>query len=205
MTVRFRPPPAWCSGSSPGCAASSGWPCWPGREPASKQDTRALRLLRSAPGRGLSRPRRGHRAGGGQAAEHAEPAPPPGLAFRLARRGGVGALAANSTDRRTVGVASGSGLAGAAAGTYAGAYYRRLLPARTHTPDLPWAMGEDVVAAGLAATAVKVWPEPRPWWRGRAPGRARRAASAVTRGGGDRNRSRNRVDRTRPPAATVEP
>ena len=134
-------------------------------QPASKQDTRALRLLRSAPGRGLT-------SAGAAAELVADKLPstpsrlePQGIAFRLLAGAGVGALAANSTDRRTVGVASAVGLAGAAAGTYAGAYYRKVLPARTHTPDLPWAVGEDAVAAGLAATAIKVWPEPRPWWQ----------------------------------------
>ena len=147
-------------------------------EPASGRDTRALRLLRSAPGRGLT--------GVGAATElvvdklPSTPSrlQPQGLAFRLLAGAGVGALAANSTDRRTVGVASALGVAGAAAGTYAGAYYRKLLPARTHTPDLPWAVGEDVVAAGLAATAIKVWPEPRPWWQ-RAPRALARAPRAV--------------------------
>ena len=86
----------------------------------------------------------------------------------------------NSADRRTVGTASAIGLAGAAAGTFAGAYYRKLLPARTHTPDLPWALGEDAVAAGLAATAVRVWPEPRPWWR-RVPRALARAPKAIAR------------------------
>jgi uncharacterized membrane protein len=149
-------------------------------EPASGRDTRALRLLRSAPGRGLT--------GVGAAVELvADKLPstpsrlePQGLAFRLLAGAGVGALAANSTDRRTLGVASALGVAGAAVGTYAGAYYRKLLPARTHTPDLPWAVGEDVVAAGLAVTAIKVWPEPQPWWQ-RAPralARAPRAAVA---------------------------
>ena len=146
-------------------------------EPASRRDTRALRLLRSAPGRGLT--------GVGAATElvvdklPSTPSRlvPRGLAFRLLAGAGVGALAANSTDRRTVGVASALGVAGAAAGTYAGAYYRTL-PARTHTPDLPWAVGEDAVAAGLAATAIKVWPEPRPWWQ-RAPRALARAPRAV--------------------------
>jgi uncharacterized membrane protein len=149
-------------------------------EPASARDTRALRLLRSAPGRGLS----GLGAGTELVMDKLPSTPsrlsPPGLASRLVAGAGIGALAANSTDRRTVGVASVLGLAGAAAGTYAGAYYRRLLPARTHTPDLPWAIGEDVVAAGLAATAIKVWPEPRPWWQ-RAPRAVARAPRAVAR------------------------
>jgi len=149
-------------------------------QPASKQDTRALRLLRSTPGRGLT--------GAGAAAELvADKLPstpsrlePQGLAFRLLAGAGVGALAVNSTDRRTVGVASAVGLAGAAIGTYAGAYYRKILPARTHTPDLPWAVGEDAVAAGLAATVVKVWPEPRPWWQ-RAPRALARGSAAIAR------------------------
>jgi len=149
-------------------------------QPASKQDTRALRLLRSAPGRGLT--------GVGAAAELvADKLPstpsrlePQGLAFRLLAGAGVGALAVNSTDRRTVGVASAVGLAGAAIGTYAGAYYRKILPARTRTPDLPWAVGEDAVAAGLAATVVKVWPEPRPWWQ-RAPRALVRGSTAIAR------------------------
>jgi uncharacterized membrane protein len=147
-------------------------------EPPSTQDTRALRLLRSAPGRGLT--------GLGAAVELVmDKLPstlsrlePQGLVFRLLAGAGVGALAANSTDRRTVGTASAIGLAGAAAGTFAGAYYRRVLPARTHTPDLPWALGEDAVAAGLAAVTVKVWPESRPWWQ-RAPRALARAPKAA--------------------------
>jgi uncharacterized membrane protein len=149
-------------------------------EPASGRDTRALRLLRSTPGRGLT--------GAGAAAELVvDKLPntpsrlqPQGLAFRLLTGAGVGALAANSTDRRTVGLASALGVAGAAAGTYAGAYYRKLLPARTHTPDLPWAVGEDAVAAGLAAVAIKVWPEPRPWWQ-RVPRALARAPRTLAR------------------------
>jgi uncharacterized membrane protein len=149
-------------------------------EPASGRDTRALRLLRSTPGRGLTSV--------GAAAELVAdklPSTPSrldqqNLAVRLLAGAGVGALAANSTDRRTVGVASALGLAGAAAGTYAGAYYRKLLPARTHTPDLPWAVGEDAVAAALAATAIKVWPDPRPWWQ-QAPRALARAPRAVAR------------------------
>jgi uncharacterized membrane protein len=156
-------------------------------EPASGRDTRALRLLRSGPGRGLT--------GVGAAVELvADKLPstpsrlePQALAFRLLAGAGVGALAANSTDRRTVGVASALAVAGAAAGTFAGAYYRKLLPARTHTPDLPWALGEDAVAAGLAATVVHVWPEPRPWWQralralARAPKTLARAPKTIAR------------------------
>jgi uncharacterized membrane protein len=148
-------------------------------EPASGRDTRALRLLRSTPGRQLA-------AAGAAAELVTDKLPstpsrlqPPALAARLVAGAGVGALAVNSTDRRTVGIASLLGVAGAAAGSYAGAYYRKLAP-RTHTPDLPWALGEDAVAAGLAATAVKVWPERRPWWQ-RAPRALARAPRAVAR------------------------
>jgi uncharacterized membrane protein len=149
-------------------------------EPASGRDTRALRLLRSTPIRQL--------AAAGSAGElvvdklPSTPSrlQPRALGARLVAGAGVGALAANSTDRRTVGTASLLGLAGAAAGSYAGAYYRKLAPARTHTPDLPWALGEDAVAAGLAATAVRVRPEPRPWWQ-RAPRALARAPKAVAR------------------------
>jgi len=150
-------------------------------EPASRHDTRALRLLRSTPGREL--------AGLGAAAElvidklPSTPSrtAPPALAARLLTGAGVGALAVDSVDRRTVAIASALGAAGAAAGAYAGAYYRKVVPARTHSPDLPWAVGEDAVAAGLAAVAVKVWPEPRPWWQ-RVPLAMARAPRAVARG-----------------------
>jgi uncharacterized membrane protein len=149
-------------------------------EPASGRDTRALRLLRSTPGRQLA-------AAGAAAELIADKLPstpsrlqPPALAARVVAGAGVGALAVNSSDRRTVGIASLLGAAGAIAGSYAGAYYRKLAPARTHTPDLPWALGEDAVAAGLAATVVKVWPEPRPWWQ-RAPRAIARAPKAVAR------------------------
>jgi len=47
-----------------------------------------------------------------------------------------------------------AGMAGAAAGAYAGMVYRRTLPAWTGTPDLPWVLAEDAVAATLAVAAV---------------------------------------------------
>jgi uncharacterized membrane protein len=148
-------------------------------EPASGRDTRALRLLRSTPGRQLA----ATAAAGELVADKLPSTPsrllPPALAARVLSGAGIGALAVNSTDRRTVGIASLLGAAGAAAGSYAGAYYRKLAP-RTHTPDLPWALGEDAVAAGLAATAVKAWPEPRPWWQ-RAPRAIARTSVAVPR------------------------
>ncbi len=134
-------------------------------EPASGRDTRALRLLRSAPGRTVV----GLAAAGELVADKLPSTPsrlaPMVLGARLATGAAVGALAAGSVDKRTVAIAGAVGVAGAAAGSYAGAAYRKALPARTHTPDLPWALGEDAIAAGLAATAVKVWPEPRPWWQ----------------------------------------
>jgi uncharacterized membrane protein len=137
-------------------------------EPASAGDTRALRLLRSTPGRTVA----GLAAAGELVGDKLPSTPsrlqPMPFAARLATGAAVGALSVGRTDRRTLAVASAVGVAGAAAGSYAGAAYRKALPARTHTPDLPWAVVEDAVAAGLAATAVKVWPERRPWWR-RAP------------------------------------
>jgi uncharacterized membrane protein len=149
-------------------------------EPASARDTRALRLLRSTPGRTVA----GLAAAGEVVMDKLPSTPsrlqPMVLGARLATGGAVGALAAGSVDRRTLGLAAALGVAGAAAGSYAGAAYRKALPARTHTPDLPWAVTEDAIAAGLAATAVKVWPEPRPWWQ-RAPRAVARAPRAVAR------------------------
>jgi uncharacterized membrane protein len=145
-------------------------------EPASARDTRALRLLRSTPGRTVT----GLAAAGELVADKLPTTPsrliPPVLGARLATGAAVGAISTGSTDRRILAVAAAVGLAGAAAGSYAGAAYRKVLPARTHTPDLPWALTEDAVAAGLAATAVKVWPEPRPWWQ-RLPAAAARTAT----------------------------
>jgi uncharacterized membrane protein len=145
-------------------------------EPASAGDTRALRLLRSAPGRAAT----GLAAGGELVADKLPSTPsrlkPMVLGSRLATGAAVGALSVGRTDRRSVAIAGALGVAGAAAGSYAGAAFRKALPARTHSPDLPWALAEDAVAAGLAATAVKVWPEPRPWWQ-RVPTAAVRTAT----------------------------
>jgi uncharacterized membrane protein len=137
-------------------------------EPASARDTRALRLLRSTPGRSIVALAAAGEIVGDKLPSTPSRLSPMVLGARLATGAAVGALAVGSVDRRTLALASAVGVAGAAAGSYAGAAYRKALPARTHTPDLPWALGEDIVAAGLAATAVKVWPEPRPWWQ-RAP------------------------------------
>jgi uncharacterized membrane protein len=134
-------------------------------EPASVRDTRVLRGMRSTPGRAML----GLAAAGELVADKLPSTPsrltPMALGARLATGAAVGALAAGSVDKRSRAVAGAVGVAGAAAGSYAGATYRKVLPARTHSPDLPWALSEDAIAAGLAATAVKVWPEPRPWWQ----------------------------------------
>jgi uncharacterized membrane protein len=134
-------------------------------EPASARDTRVLRGMRSTPGRVVL----SLAAAGELVADKLPSTPsrliPRALGARLATGAVVGALAVGSVDKRTLAVASAVGVAGAAAGSYAGATYRRVLPARTHSPDLPWALSEDAIAAGLAATAVKVWPQPRPWWQ----------------------------------------
>ena len=134
-------------------------------EPAGPGDSAALRRLRSPAGRAAV----ALAAAGEIVADKLPSTPsrlgPPMLAARLATGAGVGALAANTRDKRALGLAAALGLAGAAAGSYAGAAYRKALPARTNSPDLPWAVGEDVAAAALAATAVKVWPQPQPWWR----------------------------------------
>lgn len=145
-------------------------------EPASSGDTRALRLLRSTPGRTVA----GLAAAGELVGDKLPNTPsrlkPLVLGSRLATGAAVGALSTGSKDRRTLAVASAIGAVGAAAGSYGGAAYRKAMPARTNTPDLPWAVVEDAVAAGLAATAVKVWPEPRPWWQ-RVPTSAVRTAT----------------------------
>ena len=104
-------------------------------EPAGPGDPRVLRGLRSRPGR---------LAVGAAAAGELVMDKLPQTPSRLAVGGALGA-------------------AGAAAGSYAGAAYRTALPARTRTPDLPWALGEDAVAASLAGTAVRVWPQSRSW------------------------------------------
>lgn len=133
-------------------------------EPARTGETAALRTLRSPVGRAAA-----GLAAAGEIVGDKLPQTPSRLTStvftaRLASGLVVGALAANSTDKRAVGIGGALGLAGAAAGTYAGAYYRKVAVERTALPDLPFAVIEDTVAAGLAATAVKVWPEPRPWW-----------------------------------------
>jgi uncharacterized membrane protein len=134
-------------------------------EPAGTGETAVLRTLRSPAGRVAT----GLAAAGEIVADKLPQTPSrlkaPVLGSRLLAGAAVGALAAGSTDRRALATGGALGLAGAAAGTYAGAYYRKAGAGHSALPDLPFAVGEDVIAAGLAATAVKVWPEPRPWWR----------------------------------------
>lgn len=129
------------------------------------RDSAPLRALRSPAGRAAA----GLAAAGEIVADKLPSTPsrlaPPVLGSRLAVGALVGALAAGTGDRRILVLAGAVGMAGAAAGSYAGAAYRKAAVARTHTPDLPWALVEDAVAAGLAGAAVKVWPEPRPWWK----------------------------------------
>src|SRR5215207_8506332 len=132
-------------------------------EPAGSGDTAALRRLRTPAGRvgaGLA-------AAGELVADKLPQTPsrltPAVLSSRLATGAVVGALASGATDRRTRALAGAVGVAGAAAGTYAGAAYRKAAADRTSLPDLPFGLAEDAVAAGLAGTAVRVWPQRTPW------------------------------------------
>ena len=135
---------------------------WSG--PAGTGDPAVLRGLRSPAGRAAL----GLAAAGEVVADKLPATPsrlrPPVLGARLATGAAVGALAAGSAGRRAQATGAVLGLAGAAAGTYAGAAYRKAAADRSVLPDLPFAVLEDVVAAGLAATAVRVSPRPRPWW-----------------------------------------
>ncbi len=125
---------------------------WAGSGPAR---TAAGRALRSPAGRaavGL--------AAAGELVGDKLPSTPsrlkaPVFGARLAIGAVVGVLAADTRDRRALALAGAAGVAGAAAGTYAGAAYRKAAVDRTHTPDLPWALAEDAVAATLAAGAVR--------------------------------------------------
>lgn len=80
---------------------------------------------------------------------------PPALGGRLVAGAAVGALAMGKADRKTTVLAATTGVLGAAAGSYGGAAFRKVLPARTQTPDLPWALGEDAAAVGLAVAATR--------------------------------------------------
>lgn len=134
-------------------------------EPAGTGETAALRTLRSPVGRLSAAAAAAGEVIGDKLPRTPSRLMPPVLAARLVSGAVVGALAAGSSDRRKLAAAGAVGLAGAAAGTYAGAYYRKVAAEKTPLPDLPFAVIEDTVAAGLAATAVKAWPEPRPWWK----------------------------------------
>jgi uncharacterized membrane protein len=133
--------------------------------PPSNRDPAALRVLRSRPGRVLL----ATAAAGEVVADKLPQTPsrlsPPALTGRLLCGGVVGALAAGRADRRTTALAATAGVLGAAAGSYAGAAYRKAAAERTGTPDLPWALVEDAAAAGLAAAAVHAPAPTRPWWR----------------------------------------
>ena len=133
--------------------------------PPSGRDPRALRLLRSRPGRIAI----ATAAAGEVVADKLPQTPsrlaPATLAGRLVSGAAVGALAAGRADRRTTLLAAAAGVAGAGAGAYAGATYRKALTERTGTPDLPWALVEDAAAAGLAAVAVRAPAPTPPWWR----------------------------------------
>lgn len=133
--------------------------------PPSGRDSRALRLLRSGPGRiAIATAAAGEVVADKlpQTPSRLTPAP---LASRLVCGAAVGALAVGRADRRTTLLAAAAGVAGAGAGAYAGATYRRTLTGRTGTPDLPWALVEDAAAAGLAAVAVRAPAPTPPWWR----------------------------------------
>ncbi|HZJ54022.1 MAG TPA: hypothetical protein VFD38_07775 [Myxococcaceae bacterium] len=68
--------------------------------------------------------------------------------------GGIGAAWLIRSRRPTMLVLAGA--AGALAGALLGSRARMRLPQATRTPDLPWAVLEDVTAAGLAGTAVRL-------------------------------------------------
>ena len=136
---------------------------WSG--PAGSGDPAVLRGLHSRAGRAAL----GLAAAGEVVADKLPQTPSrlrsPVFGARLASGAVVGALAAGSTDRRALVTGGALGLAGAAAGTYAGAAFRKAAAGRSALPDLPFAVLEDAVAAGLAAAAMKVRPEPRPRWK----------------------------------------
>jgi len=135
---------------------------WSG--PAGSRDPAVLRALHSRAGRAAL----GLAAAGEVVADKLPRVPsrlrPSVFGGRLVSGAVAGALAAGSTGRRAVATGGALGMAGAAAGAYAGAAYRRAAAQRS-LPDLPFAVAEDAVAAGLAATAVRIRPEPRPRWK----------------------------------------
>ena len=75
------------------------------------------------------------------------------LAFRIVA-GGLGAAWLTRSRRRMPLILAGA--AGAVAGALLGFRARARLPSITRTPDLPWAVLEDVSAVALAGTAVRL-------------------------------------------------
>jgi uncharacterized membrane protein len=75
------------------------------------------------------------------------------LAFRIVA-GALGAAWLTRSRRRLPPVLAGAG--GALLGALLGFRARTGLPSVTRTPDLPWAVLEDVSAAALAGTAVRL-------------------------------------------------
>ena len=74
------------------------------------------------------------------------------LAVRLVA-GALGAVWLTSRSRTPVVLA---GAAGALAGALLGSLARERLPSATRTPDLPWALLEDLTSVSLTGTAVRL-------------------------------------------------
>jgi uncharacterized membrane protein len=88
---------------------------------------------------------------------------PPVFAGRLLSGAMVGGLAAERRDAVATGLAATAGALGAGVAAWAGSKARTMLPQRTGTPDLPWALVEDAAAIGLAA-ALRDTSSRRRWW-----------------------------------------
>jgi uncharacterized membrane protein len=71
----------------------------------------------------------------------------------LGATAGAGVASAFGRSRILGGVL---GIAGAAAGSYAGARYRALAAERTEVPDVVWAIAEDAAAVTLALAVTRV-------------------------------------------------
>lgn len=123
--------------------------------PARRSDPTVLRKLRTPVGRAVL----SLAAGGELVADKLPKNPsrvfPLALGGRLVAGAAVGALVMGEVDRRTTVLAATTGVLGAFAGSYGGAAYRKALPGRTQTPNLPWALGEDAAAVGLAVAAFR--------------------------------------------------
>lgn len=123
--------------------------------PADPADPRPARLLRAPAGRVVTT-----LAAGGELVGDKLPNAPSRLArgpltARIVQGGVTAALAAARGGRSAAVTAAALGAAGAYAGSVAGARFRSALPARTGTPDLPWAVAEDAAAVSLAALATR--------------------------------------------------